>query len=110
MIAGARQRPPVGAVSRRTTMHDDGSSTPLVDPAWLNGIARAAAEDAAAPVDLLGRYLWALADAAVNGDRLDRDDLLLVAASGRSAATRGVAPGQAVNLYLAAARRFWGEL
>jgi hypothetical protein len=96
-------------------MHDSGSSsgdgsTSVVDTVWVERIARAAAEDAAAPVDLLGRYLWVLADAAVNGNRIDRDDLLLVAASGRRAATEGVAPGQAVNLYLSAARRFWGEL
>src|SRR4051794_34728381 len=101
-------------------MQDDGSpaagrSTPartvtVVDPVWLDAIAGAAAADAAAPAYLLGRYLWVLADAALGGSRPDRDDLLLVAASGRRAAREGVAPGQGVNLYLSAARRFWREL
>lgn len=82
----------------------------MVDPGWLDAIAAAAADDAAAPVELLGRYLQVLADAALGGSRPGREDLLLVAASGRRAAREGVAAGQGVNLYLSAARRFWREV
>ena len=81
-----------------------------VDEAWLVTVAEAAASDASVPVELLGEYLGLLADAAVTGRRPDREDLALVATYGRRAAMKGVAPGQAVNLYLSAAWRLWREL
>jgi GGDEF-like domain/PucR C-terminal helix-turn-helix domain len=81
-----------------------------MDQGWLDAVAEAAAADAGAPVELLGQYLWLLADAAVRGDRPDRDDLTLVGSYGRRAAIEGVPPGQAVNLYLSAAWRLWREL
>lgn len=80
------------------------------DQSWLAEVARAAAADAEAPADLLGDYLTLLAHAAVSGKRPDVEDLARVGASGRQAAAHGVAPGQAVNLYLTAAWRLWREL
>jgi sugar diacid utilization regulator len=77
---------------------------------WLDGVALAAAADAAAPADLLGDYLTLLADAAVSSKRPDVDELAKVGAYGRQAAAQGVAPGQAVNLYLTAAWRLWRAL
>src|SRR4051794_22201803 len=110
MISGPRQLGWFGDQHGRTAMQDGGSpaggrsaragTAPVVDLVWLAATAAEAAADAAAPVDLLGRYLSVLADAALNGSRPDRDDLLPVAASGRRAAREGVAPGQAVDLYL----------
>src|SRR3954454_1404806 len=120
MISGARQLRWSGDRHRRRAMQHGGSSpeaastragtTPAVDPRWLAKVADAAADDAGAPAELLGRYLWVLADAAVRGSGPGPDDLLLVAASGRRAARQGVAPGRGVNLYLSGARRLWGEL
>jgi DNA-binding PucR family transcriptional regulator len=81
-----------------------------VDQAWLFEVARAAAADVSAPAELLGDYLTLLADAAVSGGRPNVDDLAKVGAYGRRAAHEGVAPGQAVNLYLSAAWRLWREL
>jgi GGDEF-like domain/PucR C-terminal helix-turn-helix domain len=100
---------PAGAGSTRAGTARAGT-TRAVDAAWLDAVARAAADDAGAPVELLGQYLWLLSDAAVSGSRPDRDDLRLVTASGRRTAKEGVAPGQGVNLYLSAARRLWREL
>jgi sugar diacid utilization regulator len=77
---------------------------------WLSEVARAAAEDAGAPAELLGDYLTLLAEAATSGGRPAPEDLARVGASGRRAAAQGVAPGQAVNLYLTAAWRLWREL
>jgi sugar diacid utilization regulator len=101
-------------------MNDDGTggeagatprgTTGALDQEWLDAVADVAAAEAGAPVELLGQYLWVLADAAVHGRRPDRDDLALVAIYGRRAAMEGVTPGQAVNLYLSAARRLWREL
>src|SRR3954454_15905091 len=120
MISGARQLRWSGDRHRRRAMQHGGSSpeaastragtTPAVDPRWLEKVADAAADDAGAPAELLGRYLWVLADAAVRGSGPGPNDLLLVAASGRRAARQGVAPGRGVNLYLSGARRLWGEL
>lgn len=81
-----------------------------VEQGWLSEVARAAAADTEAPADLLGNYLTLLADAAVSGRRPEPEDLARVGASGRRAAAQGVAPGQAVNLYLTAAWRLWREL
>jgi hypothetical protein len=87
-----------------------GETTGAVDEAWLADVARTAADDAGAPVELLGQYLTLLANAAIAGGRPDRGDLALVRANGRRAAMEGIAPGQAVNLYLSAAWRLWREL
>jgi sugar diacid utilization regulator len=81
-----------------------------VEKTWLSGVARAAASDVGAPAELLGDYLTLLAEAAVSGGRPDADDLARIGAYGRRAAQEGVAPGQAVNLYLSAAWRLWREL
>jgi sugar diacid utilization regulator len=101
-------------------MEDQGSSagdapaqrraTPAEDEAWLADVARAAAAEAGAPVELLGHYLRVLADAAISGRRSGPDELALVSTYGRRAATTGVAAAPAVNLYLSAAWRLWREL
>jgi sugar diacid utilization regulator len=84
--------------------HDD------AEHGWLPAVARAAAAEAKAPAELLGDYLTLLADAAISGGRPEPDDLARVAVYGRQASAQGVAPGQAVNLYLTAALRLWREL
>ena len=81
-----------------------------VEQAWLSGVASAAAEDANAPAELLGDYITLLADAAISGTRPNAGDLAKVGEYGRRAANEGIAPGQAVNLYLSAAWRLWREL
>jgi sugar diacid utilization regulator len=81
-----------------------------VEQAWLSGVAGAAAEDASAPAELLGDYITLLAHAAISGSRPNAGDLAKVSQYGRRAANEGVAPGQAVNLYLSAAWRLWREL
>jgi sugar diacid utilization regulator len=92
-------------------MEDEGTSTEAgEDEAWLSPVARAAAADAGAPVELLGQYLRLLADTAISGRRPGADELALLSGYGRHAAKSGVAPGQAVNLYLSAAWRLWREL
>jgi hypothetical protein len=101
-------------------MNDDGTggeagatprgTTGALDQEWLDAVADVAAAEAGAPVELLGQYLWLLADAAVAGRRPGRDDLALVGSYGRRAAMEGVSPGQAVNLYLSAAWRLWRGL
>jgi sugar diacid utilization regulator len=77
---------------------------------WLASVATAAAEDADAPSELLGEYLPLLADAAIDGRRPGRDELDRIAELGARAAQLGIRPGTAVNLYLSAAWRLWGEL
>ncbi|MFJ8577974.1 PucR family transcriptional regulator [Micromonospora sp. NPDC093277] len=79
--------------------------------ACLAAIARAASADAGGvPVDLLGDYLWLLAEAAVTGRRPRRAELDAVGMLGRRAAEQGVSAGRAVRLYLSAARRLWQQL
>ncbi|MFD2764961.1 PucR family transcriptional regulator [Micromonospora eburnea] len=79
--------------------------------ACLAAIARAASADAGGvPVDLLGDYLWLLAEAAVTGRRPRRAELDAVGVLGRRAAEQGVSAGRAVRLYLSAARRLWQQL
>ena len=63
-----------------------------------------------APVELLGEYLTMLADAAVHGRRPRAAQLTAIRDLGRHAAEQGVGAGQAVELYLSAAWRLWGEL
>jgi sugar diacid utilization regulator len=83
---------------------------PPADEAWLAGVAASAAADAGAPAELLGEYLSLLASAAISGGRPSRDELARIGTYGRRAATEGVPPGRAVNLYLSAAWRMWREL
>ncbi|MFU8873994.1 PucR family transcriptional regulator [Micromonospora sp. SL4-19] len=79
--------------------------------ACLAAIARAASADAGGvPVDLLGDYLWLLAEAAVTGRRPRRGELDAVGVLGRRAAEQGVSAGRAVRLYLSAARRLWQQM
>jgi sugar diacid utilization regulator len=99
------QRDRAGRTSRTGR---DGASR--VDEGWLAHVAASAAADAGAPAELLGEYLSLLADAAVSGGRPSRDELARIGAYGRRAATEGVPPGRAVNLYLSAAWRLWREL
>jgi sugar diacid utilization regulator len=77
---------------------------------WLASVATAAAEDAGAPGELLGQYLPLLADAAIHGRRPGRPELDRIGELGARAAQLGIRPGAAVNLYLSAAWRLWGEL
>jgi sugar diacid utilization regulator len=86
-----------------------GSST--ADASWLTEVARAAAREAGdVPVELLGDYLSLLADAATTGRKPRAAELDAVGLLGRRAAELGVSAGNAVQLYLTAARRLWGEL
>lgn len=77
---------------------------------WRSRVARAAAAEAGAPVDLLGEYLVILSDAAVLGRRPRPSQLAAVRRLGRQAAEQGVGADQAVDLYLSAAWRLWQEL
>ncbi len=77
---------------------------------WLSKVARKAAADTHAPVELLGEYLDILADAALSGRRPKRHELDAVRRLGRSAAEQGIDANQAVDLYLSAAWRLWQGL
>lgn len=81
------------------------------EDAWLVEVARAAGREAGGvPVELLGDYLTLLADAATTGRKPHPSELEAVGLLGRRAAELGVSAGSAVQLYLCAARRLWGEL
>jgi sugar diacid utilization regulator len=77
---------------------------------WLALVARTAAADAKAPIELLGEYLNILADAALSGRRPKKRELSAVRGLGRRAAEQGVDANQAVDLYLSAAWRLWQEI
>jgi hypothetical protein len=77
---------------------------------WLAVVARTAAADANAPIELLGEYLNILADAALSGRRPEKRELAAVRRLGRRAAEQGVDANQAVDLYLSAAWRLWQEI
>src|SRR5215210_9558637 len=77
---------------------------------WLSAVARTAAADANAPIELLGEYLTILADAALSGRRPQGRELSAVRRLGRRAAEQGVDANQAVDLYLSAAWRLWQEI
>jgi sugar diacid utilization regulator len=77
---------------------------------WLGVVARTAAADAHAPIELLGEYLNILADAALYGRRPKTRELQSVRRLGRRAAEQGVDANQAVDLYLTAAWRLWREI
>jgi sugar diacid utilization regulator len=83
----------------------------ITDSAWLTEVAQAASREAGGvPVELLGDYLTLLADAAISGRKPHPSELDAVGLLGRRAAELGVSAGSAVQLYLCAARRLWGEL
>jgi hypothetical protein len=77
---------------------------------WLAVVARTAAADADAPIELLGEYLNILADAALSGRRPEKRVLAAVRRLGQRAAEQGVDANQAVDLYLSAAWRLWQEI
>ena len=77
---------------------------------WLAVVARTAAADANAPIELLGEYLNILADAALSGRRPKKRELESVRRLGQRAAEQGVDANQAVDLYLSAAWRLWQEI
>ena len=87
-----------------------GHAATTADEEWLSEVAASAAADVGAPAELLGEYLSLLADAAIRGGRPSQEELARIGAYGRLAATEGVPPGRAVNLYLSAAWRLWREL
>jgi sugar diacid utilization regulator len=91
---------PVDGDARRVAGPDD----------WLAVVARMAAADADAPIELLGEYLNILADAALSGRRPKKRELESVRRLGRRAAEQGVDANQAVDLYLSAAWRLWQEI
>jgi sugar diacid utilization regulator len=91
---------PVDGDARRLAAPDD----------WLAVVARTAAADADAPIELLGEYLNILADAALSGRRPKKRELQSVRRLGRRAAQQGVDANQAVDLYLSAAWRLWQEI
>ncbi|MGD9525402.1 PucR family transcriptional regulator [Pseudonocardia sp.] len=81
------------------------------DGSWLTEVAHAAGREAGGvPVELLGDYLTLLADAATTGRKPHPSELAAVGLLGRRAAELGVSASSAVQLYLCAARRLWGEL
>ena len=86
----------------------DGDAPKLDD--WLAVVARTAAADADAPIELLGEYLNILADAALSGRRPEKRELAAVRRLGQRAAEQGVDANQAVDLYLSAAWRLWQEI
>ncbi|WP_308259457.1 PucR family transcriptional regulator [Pseudonocardia sp. H11422] len=87
------------------------AESPTADESWLIEVAQAAAREAGdVPVELLGDYLTLLADAATTGRKPHPSELDAVEMLGRRAAELGVSAGSAVQLYLSAARRLWGEL
>jgi sugar diacid utilization regulator len=77
---------------------------------WVSLVARAAAAEAEAPVELLGEYLVILADAALTGRRPRQAELSAVRRLGQRAAEQGVDANRAVDLYLTAAWRLWQEI
>ena len=76
---------------------------------WLSVVARAAAADANAPIELLGEYLVILADAAFR-EAAARTRACRRSAAWSTAAEQGVDANQAVDLYLSAAWRLWQEI
>jgi sugar diacid utilization regulator len=89
----------------------DGDAPRVAGPDdWLAVVARTAAADANAPIELLGEYLSILADAALSGRRPEKRELESVRRLGRRAAEQGVDANQAVDLYLSAAWRLWQEI
>ena len=89
----------------------DGDAQRVAGPDdWLAVVARTAAADANAPIELLGEYLNILADAALSGRRPEKRELESVRRLGRRAAEQGVDANQAVDLYLTAAWRLWQEI
>ncbi|MPZ83610.1 MAG: PucR family transcriptional regulator [Actinophytocola sp.] len=81
------------------------------DETWLSRAADSASSLAGGvPKEFLGDYLLLLAEAATHGRRPRRAELEAVGVLGRRAADSGVSAGQAVSLYLSAARQVWGEL
>ena len=77
---------------------------------WLSMVAKSAATDSDAPIELLGEYLVILADAALSGRRPERRELAAVRRLGRRAAEEGVDANQAVDLYLTAAWLMWRDI
>lgn len=78
---------------------------------WLSrAAANASSLAGGVPKEFLGDYLLLLAEAATHGRRPRRTELDAVGVLGRRAAESGVSAGQAVSLYLSAARQVWAEL
>src|SRR5215204_4605371 len=108
------QTPPVDGDHIADPSHMDAPGRPVdgdarrlaeSDDDWLAVVARTAAADADAPIELLGEYLNILADAALTGRRPKKRELAVVRRLGRRAAEQGVDANQAVDLYLSAAWR-----
>ena len=89
-----------------------GPDEPVADAGgeWVSVVARAAAAEAGAPVELLGEYLVILAEAALSGRRPHQAELAAVRRLGQRAAEQGVDANRAVDLYLTAAWRLWREI
>ena len=115
---GGAQTPPVDGDHIAGPSHMDPPEQPVDGDArrvaepddWLAVVARTAAADADAPIELLGEYLNILADAALTGRRPKKRELAVVRRLGRRAAEQGVDANQAVDLYLSAAWRLWQEI
>jgi len=115
---GGAQTPPVDGDHIAGPSHVDAPEQPVDSDArrlaapddWLAVVARTAAADADAPIELLGEYLNILADAALSGRRPKKRELESVRRLGQRAAEQGVDANQAVDLYLSAAWRLWQEI
>src|SRR5215203_6118146 len=112
---GGAETPPVDGERVTDALYGDAQQQPVDGEApklddWLAVVARTAAADADAPIELLGEYLNILADAALTGRRPERRELAAVRRLGQRAAEQGVDANQAVDLYLSAAWRLWQEI
>src|SRR5215207_2022387 len=112
---GGAETPPVDGERITGASHGDAQQQPVDGEApklddWLAVVARTAAADADAPIELLGEYLNILADAALSGRRPEKRVLAAVRRLGQRAAEQGVDANQAVDLYLSAAWRLWQEI
>ncbi len=100
----------MGGTRGRRAAPQSAAAAQLDDETWLSRAADNASTLAGVPRELLGDYLLLLAEAATHGRRPRRAELDAVHLLGRRAAESGISAGQAVSLYLSAARQVWSEL
>ena len=101
---GGVETPTIEGEHITNTSHGDPHQQPIDDDAsnddWLAVVARTAAADAEALIELLGEYLNILADAALSGRRPEKRELAAVRRLGQRAAEQGVDANQAVRGHL----------
>src|SRR5687768_12666228 len=91
---GGAETPAIDGERSTSTSPGDPHQKPIDGDAsnddWLAVVARTAAADAEAPIELLGEYLNILADAALSGRRPEKRELAAVRRLGQRAAEQGV--------------------